>query len=356
MERTDPAMDRIDPTMDRIDSSRDSSVRRLDPSTDLADLSVDPVDIPSTYADQLIALATAQDGVLTARQCLAAGMSRNEITACCRSGAWCGVFRGVYYVRQRDGQVPLRARIRAGLLSLGPAATATLTSAARLHELPFAPVDDSVHAALPAAANRIDQPGLLVRQLMVPEAERVTLDGMVVTSRTRTLADLVLRLPRFDAVSMLDGALHARRISDDDMALVLTHLRRRRGVVRARRRVSEADGRSASPLETRIRLVCTDGGVAPEEVQFPVLDEQGYLLAVADLAWPSRKVIVEADGRLVHGEPGALYRDRLRQNELAARGWTVVRFTWADLARPGYVVNAVRRALAAAERPYSPVR
>jgi hypothetical protein len=274
-------------------------------------------------------------------------MRWDEIVQRCRIGAWRGVYRGVYFVHG-DQPLPNRARIRAGLLTAGPAATAVLTSAAHLHGLPFAPEDPAVHVSVPGALNRLDQPGLLVHQLVIDESQRTAMDGMRTTSVVRTLADLSLRLARFDAVSMLDGALRLGKITTGDLLLMSGMIRGRRGARAARRRLTEADGRAGSPLETRIRLVCVDGGLVPEELQYPVMDDSGYVLAVGDLAWPSRRLIVEADGGLVHARPTALYHDRRRQNELVARGWTVIRFTWADLSRPGYIVNAVRRALAAA--------
>lgn len=292
-------------------------------------------------------LAAEQDGVVSAAQCLAAGMRWREITQRCRIGAWQGVFRGVYYV-ERERPISARARIRAGLLTAGPAAIAVLTSAAHLHDLPFVPDDPAVQVSVPGALSRVDQPGLLVRQLAIAEADCGTVDGMRVTSPVRTAADLVLRLRRSDAVAMLDGALRLGKLSTDDLLLVAALIRGRRGARKARSCLAEADGRSGSPLETRVRLICVDGGVAPEELQYAVMDELGYVLAVGDLAWPSRRVIVEADGASVHGTPQALYHDRRRQNELMARGWTVLRFTWSDLSRPGYIVSAIRRALASA--------
>jgi hypothetical protein len=299
--------------------------------------------------DLISETAAAQDGVVTARQCQAAGMGWNEIARRCRNGQWRALFRGVYYLPADSGAaIPVRAQIRAGLLAAGPGATAVLTSAGYLHGLPYLPEDPAVQVSVPGERNRLDQPGLLVRQLVIPDHDRALVAGMPATSPVRTVADLVLRLNRFDAVAIVDGALRAGLLEESDRWLVAARLRGRRGAVRGRRCLALADGRAASPLETRIRLVCVDGGVAPEELQYAVCDEHGRVLAVGDLAWPSRRVIVEADGGLVHGTAAALYHDRRRQNELAARGWTVIRFTWADLARPGYVVNAVRRALAAA--------
>jgi hypothetical protein len=297
--------------------------------------------------ERAVEIAAGQDGVVTARQCLAAGMRWNEINQRCRIGAWRGVYRGVYFVHG-DQPPPIRARIRAGLLTAGPAATSVLTSAAELHGLPYLPEDPAVHVSVPGVLNRADQPRLLVHQLTIDESHRTMVDGMWTTSVVRTVADLILRLGRHDAVAMIDGALRLQRISTDDLLLVAGMIRGRRGARAARQRLAEADGRSGSPLETRIRLVCVDGGLVPEELQYVVMDHSGHVLAVGDLAWPSRRLIVEADGRLVHATPEALYHDRRRQNELVARGWTVLRFTWADLSRPGYIVNAVRRALAAA--------
>lgn len=297
----------------------------------------------------IAAIADQQDGIVTAAQCLAAGMSESEISRRVRGGAWLRMFRGVYFVDGDSLVVPTRARIRSGLLAAGPTATAVLTSAAHLHGLPDLPIDPAVQVSVPGDQNRWDQPGLLVRQLVIPDRDCALVDGMRTTTPVRTVADLVLRLRRVEAVALIDGALRLGIISSADLPLAAALLRGRRGAIRGRRFLREADGRSASPLETRVRLICVDGGLPPEELQYAVRDDHGQVLAIGDLAWPSRRVIVEADGGLVHGTATALYHDRRRQNELAARGWIVVRFTWADLSRPGYIVQAVRRALAAAD-------
>jgi len=304
-------------------------------------------------------VAAHQDGLVTVAQCLAAGLTRADIAWRCRNKSWLRVFRGVYFtgpvgdrpIGEADRlagpahEVPLRARIRAALLTLGPQATATLTSAAHLHGFPVLPPDPTVQIATPAQRRRLDQSGLIVRQLVLAERDVVRFDNMRVTTPARTAADLVLALNRYDAVGMLDGAIQAGLLGRSDLAMANSMVKGRRGAVRARRGLAEADGRSGSPLETRIRLICADAGIPPEELQYVITDSAGRVLAIADLAWPSRRLLVEADGAVVHGRPDALYWDRRRQNELTARGYTVIRFTWADAMRPGYVVTAIRRAL-----------
>jgi very-short-patch-repair endonuclease len=76
-----------------------------------------------------------------------------------------------------------------------------------------------------------------------------------------------------------------------------------------------------------------------------VRDHAGGFLGRADLAWPDRRVLVEFDGD-VHRDRAVFVGDLRRQNRLVAAGWTVLRFSSADvLGRPDEVVREIRRAL-----------
>jgi very-short-patch-repair endonuclease len=67
-----------------------------------------------------------------------------------------------------------------------------------------------------------------------------------------------------------------------------------------------------------------------------------------DIAFPDLKLAIEVDGRAWHVADDRFQRDRSRQNELVRRGWTVLRFTWADLVtRPQHVVLTITATLAA---------
>jgi very-short-patch-repair endonuclease len=69
----------------------------------------------------------------------------------------------------------------------------------------------------------------------------------------------------------------------------------------------------------------------------------GELVAVVDVALPHRRIAIELDGMAHHVDVDRFQRDRTRQNALVALGWTVLRFTWSDVAhRPGYVVSTLR--------------
>jgi very-short-patch-repair endonuclease len=181
-----------------------------------------------------------------------------------------------------------------------------------------------------------------VHHLTLRPEHLTAISGIPVTTLARTTADLMRRLDRAHAVAVADSALRRDAAVAEDVGELL---RRGAGSARARRWLALADGRAESPLETRVRLDCLDGGVLPDELQHRVCDGRGQLLGIADMAWLSARVIAEADGVDVHSATEALFRDRRRQNDLANEGWTVLRFTWADTLRSGYVAGTVRQAL-----------
>ncbi|MGH9117825.1 MAG: DUF559 domain-containing protein [Acidimicrobiales bacterium] len=65
-----------------------------------------------------------------------------------------------------------------------------------------------------------------------------------------------------------------------------------------------------------------------------------------DFAYPDRRIAIEVDGYGSHGSRRQRQRDLDRQNDLVAAGWTVLRFTWADiLRRPEAVAHRIERVL-----------
>ena len=71
-------------------------------------------------------------------------------------------------------------------------------------------------------------------------------------------------------------------------------------------------------------------------------------VARVDLAYPGRRIAVALDGFSWHSSRTAFVSDRNRQNRLVLLGWTVLRFTWADVVdNPESVVALLSQALAA---------
>ncbi|WFE37755.1 type IV toxin-antitoxin system AbiEi family antitoxin domain-containing protein [Micromonospora sp. WMMD998] len=294
-------------------------------------------------------VAARQDGMVTLAQARAAGLTVHEVHRLCRAGRWRALARGGYLIDADVCQfVPRRARVRAAVESFGPAAVAVLGTAAELHLIGGLPRNGPIHVSVPgsrARPARASHPDVLVHQLKIAPTDLRRVAGVMTTTPLRTVADMVLREDRYASVSLLDSALNRQLLSPSDLERLRSLVKGRRGAVAARRFLAEANGLAQSPLETRTRLRCVDGGVPPDALQVEVRDADGYLLGIGDLGWRAARVIAEADGRQAHSGPAALLADRRRQNRLVNAGWKVLRFTWADTLRPDYIPWVVRQAI-----------
>ena len=66
-----------------------------------------------------------------------------------------------------------------------------------------------------------------------------------------------------------------------------------------------------------------------------------------DCLWSRERLIVELDGRAVHGTRKAFEDDRERDRLLMADGWRVMRITWLQLRdQQGPIASDLRKALA----------
>ena len=66
-----------------------------------------------------------------------------------------------------------------------------------------------------------------------------------------------------------------------------------------------------------------------------------------DFSWQRQRLVVETDGWQSHGTRRAFERDRLRDAELTAAGWRVVRITWRRIDdEPEAVAVQLKRLLA----------
>jgi very-short-patch-repair endonuclease len=98
-------------------------------------------------------------------------------------------------------------------------------------------------------------------------------------------------------------------------------------------------------MESVLRWLIHEAGLPAPVLQHIVRDGDDRFLGEVDLAWPDQRVLVEFDGN-VHRERRVFVDDLRRQNGLVLAGWTVLRFTSADvLGRPRHVVATIRAAL-----------
>lgn len=163
-------------------------------------------------------------------------------------------------------------------------------------------------------------------------------DGLRVTTLPATLRECARTRPLEEAVAIIDSALRRK--------LVTLRGLMGRGILR--RAVALADPQCGSVLESALRVLPSQHGLAPPYSQFVVRDGSTFVARV-DFCWPDQRLIVETDGRRWHDPADARDADRRRGNACARLGWRILRFTWAEVIHePAYVVTTVRAALVAA--------
>jgi hypothetical protein len=253
--------------------------------------------------------------------------------------------RDTYLPRALSGD--LAGRLAAVLLTAPPGAVVSHLSAADVWgiQVPFRDrADHRVHLTVPAGSGAESRVDRRLYRLPVTDTDAVRRWSMPVTTPARTWRDLagILEPPALLAVTdqFVNGLAGRQELRE-----ALLRRPRGRGCARARRVLPLADPRAESPMESVLRWLVHQAGLPVPELQFAVRDGGGVFLGRADFAWPDRRVLVEFDGD-VHRERDVFVKDLRRQNRLIAAGWTVLRFTSADvLGRPEEVLTEIRRAL-----------
>lgn len=182
---------------------------------------------------------------------------------------------------------------------------------------------------------RRTQPGLLVREERIPESERRTVGGVVVTDERRTAFDLGRRPPLVEAVVAVDALARVGEFAPSDL-LSLGYLHfGARGSRLLTRTVRLSNPLSGSPMESRIRCAIHGAGLPMPVLQHPV---GPYRL---DLAYPVLRLAIEYDGS-EHRTAARALHDLRREAHLTREGWDVLRFTaYQVLRRPDLVADTV---------------
>jgi very-short-patch-repair endonuclease len=241
----------------------------------------------------------------------------------------------------------LTTRIAAVLLTAPGGAVVSHLTAAVLWgvAVPMQSQDDArIHLTVAtgsAVRGRSDR--VIHRSPVVPE-EVTSRIGFTLTTPERTWRDLAAVLTPPALLAVTDQLL-GFWCTAADLARQLDRRPTGRGSARARLVLPVGNPKAESPMESVLRWLLHAAGIPAPELQFVITTVRGEFIGAADMAWPERKVLVEFDGN-VHRDRRVFVNDLRRQNRLVAEGWTVLRFTSADVyGRPDDVVAAIRRAL-----------
>jgi very-short-patch-repair endonuclease len=188
------------------------------------------------------------------------------------------------------------------------------------------------------------------------EAEdREELNGVILSTAARSAFEVTTLGGVERGLVAVNRLLHARKMTMDEFKAQADAHRDWPGSLTTNLVLHLADARLESVGEDRFSYLVFKQGLVTPEPQFEVFDELGSLVARVDFAWPELGVFVEFDGKVKYerfrrdGETldEFLLREK-RREELVCQltGWTCIRLTWADLARPDVVASRIRKVMA----------
>jgi very-short-patch-repair endonuclease len=285
-------------------------------------------------AMQVWQLARTQHGVVALFQLLELGYTMSAIKHRVAKGRLHPVRRGVYAVGRP--QLTRRGEWMAAVLSCGPGAVLSHTSAAALWEV-CRERGRLIHVSLSAGGVR-SHSDIVVHRRSAFEDDADRCAGIPVTTPIRTLLDIATHLtPR---------ELEAAVIEADKLDLVDPE--------RLRAELDERKGRSGvRPLRTlldRSTFVLTDSEL--ERRLLPIVRRAGLGVPQTqasvngfrvDFYWPDLGLVVETDGLRYHRTPSQQARDRVRDQAHAAAGMGHLRFThWQVRHDPGMVEDTLK--------------
>ena len=275
-----------------------------------------------------------QHGVIARRQALAAGLSRREIESRLARGEWVWRFKATF--RLAGMPETQEQTFAAARLAAGDDALVSHRSAATLWGFPGVPRWVEVSVPRP---RKVAVAGITVHRaiLQLPD-DAAAAKGIPVTSAARTLIDLAGIVSEERLGRLLDDALVNRLVRRAELVERAACLGRpgRRGAgvlaslldARPEARPDAAESRPiGSEFEAKLFRALKAARLPLPEPQFRVVlpcGDDRFL----DFAYPEVRLAIEADCYLWHASREAWERDRQRNNELVALGWSFLPLTW----------------------------
>lgn len=179
------------------------------------------------------------------------------------------------------------------------------------------------------------RPGIAPTRRTLHRNEVLILDDITIATIARAAYDMALDAPNVcEALVAIDmcasTVIRQSRTTLANIVNLIGNHRKTRGIEQARRAISLASSRSASPWETRTRYEAEIGaGINGLLVNVPVFDATGNLAGIADLLDAQAGLVIESDGS-DHLKAAAHSDDNVREEDLEMLGLFVSRVTAID--------------------------
>ncbi|MEC3913694.1 endonuclease domain-containing protein [Nocardia sp. CDC160] len=244
-----------------------------------------------------------------------------------RGGRYVRVLPDVYVVR--GSEFGARERALAAGCWAKKRGVLVGVSAMAMFGSPYA--DEWLPAEIALRSSRHAPDGVRVVRDRITDDECCLIDGFWVTTPIRTAYDIARRYPRDAAVPLLDSHCATTGIRPGEVLEFAAGRAGERGIAQLRATLSLVDPGSASPQESRTRLLLIDGGFPPPQTQIVVRDERGNFVARVDMGYREWRIAIEYDGAQHWTDPKQRARDIDRLAALESLDWIVIRLTAAHL-------------------------
>jgi very-short-patch-repair endonuclease len=293
--------------------------------------------------DQRIGMiANMQNGRVSRRQLLAAGISDTAIRKRIKRSRLLPLHPGVYAVGHL-APVGLGAET-AALLSCRAGAVLSHRTAASLWGLHLANVSDTdpVDILIPAAWTGGRDGVRIHRTRSFDERDVRVRHGLPVTAPPRMLLDLAPELSDRRLELTLDQLIVAKLIHLADVADLLARIQRHPGRAKLAQLAADQQDPTLTRSEAEERLL-----ELIRASQLPAPRVNTRLLGFeVDFHWRAERFVLEVDGFRFHSTRRAFEHDRRKDAALRAAGITTMRVTWRQLeAEPFAVVARVAQAM-----------
>jgi hypothetical protein len=289
-----------------------------------------PVDV------RVAELAGRQEGMVSTEQLRALGMGRTGVHERVRRGWLHPYWRSVYCVGHT--RVSARARLWAAVLARGGPDAALLGYHAAAAGWELMPIPSGKIDVITLRESYSTKHVRVHRTRTLEPTDVTHIDGLPLTTPTRTLIDLADQLTPHRLQRVLHKAEHLRLLDAAAIHARLASLpgRRSRALLQALATLDHGPAVTRSALEERFLELVANGGLPAPEVNSVVENHE------VDFHWPHAKLIVETDGAATHLTATAFEHDRARDAHLTALGYRVIRITWRQLTdRPATVARTV---------------
>ncbi len=309
--------------------------------------------------NHLLHSLTDRHGIFLRKEALAAGYTDRALGRAVRAGLIHRIRQGAYVFAEQwrcldeTQQHLLRAMavLRTARTDVALShVTALIKMGAPVWDLPL----DDVHVTrLDGRAGR-NEAGVVQHSGLILPGDLTEMDGIKVTSATRTAIDLTTIADVEHSLPAIDHLLHAKATDKDQLRKKAQLCDFWPSTLATDLTVRLADARIESVGESRTNYLFWRGGLPKAEPQFKIRDASGMVIARVDFAWPEYGVFLEFDGKVKYEkyrEEGdtsvdVVLREKKREERICRlTGWRCIRIVWADLYQPEKTIAYIRGVL-----------